>query len=167
MLANYVLALLRNDKPRAELRELCNSDLEDFLKAGILIIIIVGLNLIWINLSKFLIISETKQFVAKLFDVLSDVENKRYDKLLDEHEVEQEREDSERSHKHSRHDSPDAPGTPTHDRRDDEEHDGDGHKRRRDSEDEDDERRHDKRYREREDRERHEDRERPDDRRTK
>ena len=34
VLANYVIALLRNDKPRPELRELCTSELEDFLKDG-------------------------------------------------------------------------------------------------------------------------------------
>lgn len=107
----------------------------------------------------YTLFTETKQFVAKLFDVLTDVENKRYDKLLDEGEREED-------HKHSRHNSFDennndnnSPGTP----HDDEE----GHKRRRDSDDEE-ERRHDKRYRERQDdreRERHDDRQ--DDRRPK
>jgi RNA-binding protein 26 len=86
VLATYVVALLRNDKPRNELQDLCTDQLEDFLK------------------------EETKPFVTQLFEVLKDLENKTgifanvgsLSPSQHEPEPDHDQEDADRDPKHAR-----------------------------------------------------------------
>ena len=62
-LAKYIVALLRKDKPRSSLRELCVDQLEVFLAKG---------NLLKVNIQPhiLLVLSETPPFVETLFSAL-------------------------------------------------------------------------------------------------
>lgn len=93
--------------------------------------------------------------MGKLFDVLTDVENKRYDSIL-EVSQEHEQDDADRDHKHARRDTPPPEEHEERGKREEDDSskgDGGEHKRRRDDDLSDEDRgRYDKRYtRERQD----------------